>query len=83
MGAHGINGTAKQYFPFEWLGIVNVVKNMPEKGQGSHGHIKLDKEALLKLNPETIFIDAGGLPLVQENYRKNPQFYRALRAFAQ
>lgn len=83
MGAHGINGTAKQYFPFEWLGIVNVVKNMPEKGQGSHGHIKLDKEALLKLNPETIFIDAGGLPLVQEDYRKNPQFYRALRAFAQ
>lgn len=79
-GSHGINGTAKLYFPFEWLGVNNAVKHLPEKGQGSHGHLKLDKEMLLKLNPETIFVDAGGFPLVQEDYRKNPQFYQALRA---
>lgn len=79
-GAHGINGTAKLYFPFEWLGVKNAAQTLSEKGQASHGHLKLDKEALLKLNPETIFVDAGGLPLVQEDFRKNPQFYQALRA---
>ena len=79
-GSHGINGTAKHFFPFEWLGVRNAVKDLNEKGQGNHGHIKLDKEALLRLNPEIIFVDAGGLPLVQEDYRKNPQFYQALSA---
>lgn len=79
-GAHGINGTAKQYFPFAWLGVRNAAQAVADKGQGSHGHLKIDKEALLKINPETIFIDAGGLALVEEDFRKNPQFYQALRA---
>ena len=42
----------------------------------------MDKEMLLKLNPDIIFIDCGGLLLVAEDYHKKPEYYRALRAFA-
>ena len=78
-GAHGINGSSKYYLPFEWTGVNNLVRNFPG---GTGSHIKIDKEALLKMNPEVIFVDAGGLPLVEEDARKNPDFYKALRAFS-
>lgn len=78
-GAHGIEGSAKSYIPFEWLGINNLAKNVPG-GKGSH--VKLDKEALLALNPELMFMDAAGEHLVRQNYSANPDYYRALRAFA-
>jgi iron complex transport system substrate-binding protein len=35
----------------------------------------------LSVNPDVIFIDAGGLTLVSEDYRKKPEFYNALKAF--
>jgi iron complex transport system substrate-binding protein len=41
----------------------------------------LDKEKLLDMNPEIIFIDAGGLANVKEDYKTNPQFYQGLGAF--
>lgn len=78
-GAHGINGSAKSYIPFEWLGVHNLAKTAPG-GKGSH--VKLDKEALLALNPEPIFMDAAGEHLVRQDLQANPHFYGALRAFA-
>jgi iron complex transport system substrate-binding protein len=36
----------------------------------------------LKLNPDFIFIDGGGLTLVREDFRKKPEVYNALKAFA-
>lgn len=78
-GTHGINGSAKQHLPFEWVGVNNPVKNLPG---GTGSHIKIDREALLKMNPETIFVDTCSMALVEEDARKNPEFYQALRAFA-
>jgi iron complex transport system substrate-binding protein len=45
-------------------------------------HVFMDKETLLKLNPDVIFIDGGGLILVAEDYRKKPESYNALKAFS-
>lgn len=77
-GAHGIESTEQNYAPFDWVGVKNLAKQF-KADMGTY--LKLDKEKLLKLNPEYIFIDSGGWDLVQNDYRKNPQFYKALRAF--
>jgi iron complex transport system substrate-binding protein len=76
-GAFGIESTEKHYSPFAWLGADNVAERIP--GIGSH--VLMDKEGLLKLNPDLIFIDGTGLTLVQEDFRKKPVFYKSLKAF--
>ena len=39
-----------------------------------------DREKLLKWNPDKIFIDQGGLQVVKEDYKKNPNYYNNLSA---
>jgi iron complex transport system substrate-binding protein len=78
-GANGIESTEKRYIPFEWINANNVA----ERAKAVIGsHVFMDKEALLKLNPDIIFIDGVGLMLVAEDYRKKPEFYSALKAFS-
>jgi len=79
-GAHGIESTEQHYIPFEWVRAKNVVKQV-KPAIGSH--VFLDKEMLLKLNPDIIFIDSGGLLLVAEDYYRKPEYYRALKAFSE
>ncbi|QTA83094.1 Amino acid ABC transporter, substrate-binding protein [Desulfonema limicola] len=77
-GAHGIESTEASYIPLNW----NNAVNMAEKADSRIGsHVFADKETLLKLNPDIIFIDGGGLTLVLDDFLKKPQFYRALKAF--
>lgn len=77
-GAHGIESSEQNYAPFDWLGIKNLAKPFkPDSGS----YVKLEKEALLKLNPPVIFIDSGGWKLVQADYAKNTAFYQSLQAF--
>ncbi len=77
-GSHGIESSEKNFIPLEWAGARNVVKPFAAS-EGSH--VFMDREALLSVNPDVIFIDAGGLALVSEDYRKKPEFYNALKAF--
>ncbi|MFO7686781.1 MAG: iron ABC transporter substrate-binding protein [Desulfobacterales bacterium] len=77
-GAHGIESTEQAYVPFEWVNADNLAQRVDSR-VGSH--VFVDKEILLSLNPEVIFIDGGGLSLVAEDYRKKPEFYNALKAF--
>lgn len=77
-GAHGIESTQRQYIPLEWNHAVNLARQV-KATVGSH--VLVDKEVLLGLDPDVIFIDGGGLVLVAEDYRKKPDFYQALKAF--
>ena len=77
-GVHGIESTDPNYLPFRWVGAKNLAAS-PNKA----GHVMLDKEKLLGLNPECIFVDGGGLTLVAADYAKKPEFYKNLRAFQQ
>ena len=77
-GALGIESTEKRYTPFEWIGANNLAGHIQT---GIESHCFMDKEHLLKLNPDVIFIDGGGFALVQEDFRKKPQVYNALKAF--
>lgn len=75
-GAHGIESSDTQYLPFRWLGVENVAK-----GDSRRTQVFLDKEVLLRLDPEVIFLDGGGLALVTADYAKKPEYYSQLSAF--
>ena len=79
-GSYGIESSEQSYIPFKWLNVDNVAERV---NASTGGHVFMDKEMLLKLNPEVIFIDGGGMDLVKDDYRKKPEYYRALRAFSQ
>lgn len=78
-GTHGIESTEQRYIPFDWIGASNVAEHV-KADIGSH--VAMDKEILLKLNPDVVFIDGGGMPLVMEDYRKKPEYYDVLKAFS-
>jgi iron complex transport system substrate-binding protein len=77
-GAFGLESTEKNYIPLKWANARNIVENLPAS---EASHIFLDKEKLLSLNPDVIFIDGGGLKLVVQDIAKKPEYYKALKAF--
>ncbi|MBF0232456.1 MAG: iron ABC transporter substrate-binding protein [Desulfamplus sp.] len=89
-GSQGIESSEKNYIPLKWVNARNIVENilaskintMASKGSRTEGsHIFLDKETLLSLNPDIIFIDGGGVKLIEQDIIKKPEYYRALKAF--
>ncbi len=78
-GAHGIESTEQNYIPFQWLGAENVARQVkPSMGT----HVFMDKETLLRLNPDIIFLDSSGSALIMEDFCKKPEFYNVLKAFS-
>jgi iron complex transport system substrate-binding protein len=75
-GTHGIESTTGSYSLFTAVNVRNVVEEA-----GIHEYVMLDKEMLLEMDPDIIFIDGGGLANVQEDYMSSPQFYQGLSAF--
>lgn len=74
-GSHGIESTQGNYSLLKAVNGKNVVDET-----GKTGTVMIDKEKLLKWNPEKVFIDEGGLQVVQEDYKKNPDYYNNLSA---
>ncbi len=77
-GAYGILSTELHYVPFLWNHVIHAAESMQSR---LGGHLFLDREQLLALNPEVVFIDGGGLRLVEEDFRKHGAFYGQLKAF--
>lgn len=77
-GSHGIESTELNYIPFIWTGLRNCAEKIrPRLGT----HLFVDKEALLSMNPDVIFLDGGGLTLVLDDFRKHREFYESLKAY--
>ena len=77
-GSYGIESSEQSYIPFKWLNADNIA----ERVRASSGsHVFMNKEMLLKFNPEVIFIDGGGMTLVKDDFNKKPEYYNALLAF--
>lgn len=74
-GSHGIESTQGNYSLLKAVHGKNVVDET-----GKTGSIMIDREKLLKWNPDKIFIDQGGLQVVKEDYKKNPNYYNNLSA---
>lgn len=77
-GAHGIESTEQHYLPLDWTNSINLANEISAK-IGSH--VFSDKEVILKLNPDVIFIDGGGLELIRQDYLKKSDFYKNLKSF--
>jgi iron complex transport system substrate-binding protein len=75
-GAHGIESTSGNFALFDAISASNVVDEA-----GISKYIILDKEALLIMDPEVVFIDEGGFSQVQADYKTNPLYYEEIKAF--
>lgn len=74
-GIHGLTSSEGYYPPLQWINAHNVVDETKIKG-----HVFLDKEKILLWNPEYLFLDAAGMPIIQKDYVKNRPFYQKLKA---
>ncbi len=74
-GVHGVTSTEAFYQPLEWVRARNVANEI-----GRSGHTFIDPEKLLLWNPEVLFLDAGGIGIVESDYRRNTDFYQRLSA---
>ncbi len=80
-GAHGIVSTQYEYEPFKILGVKAVIDNISEKEKTDMKHIFIDKETLLLLNPEIVFIDVGGIDIIEKDIAENQVYYKSISAF--
>ncbi|MFN2340655.1 MAG: ABC transporter substrate-binding protein, partial [Halanaerobium sp.] len=70
-GAQGITSTEANYPPFKYLGLKNIIE------AESKNNFTISKEKLLLDNPELIFIDQGGLKLVEKDLEREEFKYLA------
>ncbi len=75
-GTHGIESTQANFPPFIAINARNVVDEAGIKGWS----VMIDKEQLLKWDPDVLFIDESGLQMVMEDYAKNSGFYNSLKS---
>lgn len=79
-GQHGFTSTQCRFPPFE-------VNNVYGENVACKANLTIltpfiiDKELLLKEQPDVIFLDLGNLHLVKQDYEKDKNFYRSLKAF--
>ena len=75
-GARGITSTERDYPPFALLGLPNAVApgSLP-------GHVEVQEEALLKADPDVIFLDLGGRGILSESLKTKAAFFEALKAY--
>ncbi len=76
-GSHGIGSSAAGYSLFDAVNANNVLDKAGYKGyQGN-----IDIETLITLNPDVIILDAGGIGIFKEEYKKNTAAFDSLDAF--
>ncbi len=77
-GVHGLGSTDHPYAPLDWLDADNLAARLTDDG-----HAFVDRERLLALDPDVLFVDAAGLSLVADEAAREPEFFAALRAVRQ
>ena len=77
-GSHGFAGTYANFGPFLAVDARNVADETEEDA-----FFEVDLEQVLMWDPDIIFLDPGNLPLVEEEYDSNPDFFHALTAVQQ
>lgn len=77
-GSHGFAGTYANFGPFLAVNARNVADETEEDA-----FFEVDLEQVLMWDPDIIFLDPGNLPLVEEEYDSNPDFFHALTAVQQ
>jgi len=76
-GVHGIESVYVRYAVFE---AINA-KDMTAGVTGEADAVLIDKEKIIEWDPDYIFLDSGGVKLVQQDFEENRDFYTHLAAF--
>ncbi len=74
-GAHGLTSTEAGYPPARLARVRNLADSLE-----TTGHFFIDKEQILLWNPDFIFIDTGSRSILDDDFQKNGEFYRLLKA---
>lgn len=77
-GAHGIKGVRIADPVLTALHANNVAAQDTDNKSTA---VEVDKEQILDWNPDYIFCDYSGVPLVKQDMSENPSFYKNLKAF--
>lgn len=72
-GAQGITSTEANYPPFKYLDLNNIIE------ANEKSNFTISKERLLLENPELIFIDQGGIELVEQDLKREE--FKYLKAY--
>lgn len=76
-GTHGIESSSANYSIFDVSKIRNVLDENGYKGYQK----SLDLEKLVKMNPQRIILDAGGLYILKTQLKEKPEIFNNLSAF--
>ena len=74
-GHHGFEGTEANYGPLKLINANNLADTTDQKMA-----FNIDTEKVLKWDPDYIFLDFNGIPMLNDDYKKNPGFYNSLTA---
>lgn len=77
-GSHSIDGVYIDYPVFELLSANDVTDDLDTTGQAMA--MMVDREQILKWNPDMIFFDATSLELVNADYAATPDYFEELKA---
>jgi iron complex transport system substrate-binding protein len=75
-GFQGIDSTSGNFLPFN----IAKVDNLGKKA-GKNSQIFVNKEFVLSLSPQVIFLDGEGLTILQKQFRDDPLLFEKLPAF--
>lgn len=75
-GAKSFGGTYAQYAPFMAVNVKNVADETGQKGS-----FDVDLEQLAEWNPDIMFLNAGNMDLMKQDYEANTALFDALAAF--
>lgn len=78
-GMHGIDGVYTKYAVFTAINANDVTEGISELSGG----VMVDKEQIIGWDPQIIFFDSSGVPLVEQDYEANPDFYAHLTAVSE
>lgn len=76
-GEHGIEGVRVKNPIFEAINANNIAGGVSTEA----ATVIVDKEQILRWNPDFIFFDSGGMAIVNQDYRANPGYYDKLNAY--
>lgn len=80
-GQKGIASTDPYYAAFGFLGVNNVASRIDSAYVSPITGTYIDWEQLMDWNPGVIFVDVGGWPLVEEDFKRRPGLNRLLNAY--
>lgn len=80
-GQKGITSTDPYYAAFQFLGVDNVASAIDSAYVSPISGTYIDWEQLMDWNPDVIFVDQGGWPLVEEDFKTRQGLNRLLKAY--